>query len=135
MHRLSSAARRSLILALGSLTALFVALNFGVFLNQAPLLCENEARVIVADDVQVSVPSEAELQRIEEEMARVEVEMRRVERDLREMELKGVQSSLDAARDAMVRKEIHLKLPSMPSTLTREGSLHIQLQADELQLN
>lgn len=139
MHRLSSAARRSLIIVLGSLTALFVALNFGMFLNHtllgSSIVCAEEARVVVVDDIEVSIPSEAEMQRVEEEMARVEVEMRRVERELRQIELEGVEAALDAARDAMARKEMHLKHPGLPTTLSREGSLHIQLHADEVQLN
>jgi hypothetical protein len=140
MHRLSAAARRSLVIALGTLTLLFVVLNFGVFLKKTyfpPWTCELKERteVVAIEKLDAAARAEIERRHIEAEMARVEVEMRRVERDLREMELKGVRSALDGARDAMTRKEIYLKRPALPTTLSREGSFHIQLRADELQFN
>lgn len=139
MHRLSAAARRSLVVALGSLTALFVVLNFGVFLNalsspQSEQKAER-AEVFVLDEANATELSEAERQHIEAQMARIEVEMQRLDKELRSLEMDHVHRALDAARDAMTRKEMRLKPPTLPTTLTREGTFPFQFDASEVQLN
>lgn len=140
MHRLSAAARRTLVIALGSLTLLFAVLNFGVFLMNthfSPWHCQLKERVEVVSiqKPEAAARAEFERQRVDEEMARVKLEIQRLNDELRSLEVDRVHRALDAAGDAMSRREMHLKPPALPTTLTREGTLHIQFDASDVQLN
>jgi hypothetical protein len=141
MHRRSAATRRTLVIALGSLTVLFVLLNFGVFLNTVfpPWTCQLKERAEVAVLEKVNADAHAEIERrpIEAEMARIEVEMRRLDEELQGLESEHVRNAMEAAREALARKGLHLKHHRLPD-LEDTGALQrfeVQLEAGDVQLN